>query len=83
MKNDIIKEHAYLVSRGVRSLALVDVVEANDPLAILKAYNDMEFALLNISPGSGNPVVPFAVMRKDGDLVDVGFAARSWVVDYV
>ena len=76
-------EQAYLISRGVRPLALVDTVEAKNPVEILKAYNKMQFVLTDNHPGmgSGVHVIPFAILRKEGDWVDVGFAARAWVVD--
>ena len=81
VSEDTIQHQAYLVSRGVRPLAIVDAVKSDDPVAVLKAYNKMQFTLLGLGPGSDRSVVPFAVKRKEQDVVDVGFAARAWIAN--
>jgi hypothetical protein len=70
---DYIKEHAYLVARGVRPLAIVDHLKAEAEI-MLRAATDLEIASV------GDDVVPFVVRRRDG-IADCGFAAARWVVD--
>ena len=75
---DTVKSEAYLVSRGVRPLALVGTVDA-DPLLMLKAFNRVSYATLGMSELRGTSVIPLVV--DSGDYADVGFAARSWVAE--
>lgn len=71
--SDYIAEHAYLVARGVRPLAIVGHVEAA-PLVMLQVASRLEIASI------GEAVIPFVVPRNDG-FADCGFAAARWVVD--
>jgi hypothetical protein len=71
--DDYIEEHAYLVERGVRPLALVGHVP-NDKPSMLQAASKLETISVNMR------VVPFVVARRDG-FADCGFAAAKWVVD--
>lgn len=69
---DTIEEHLYLVSRGVRALAIVGTCES-DPLEMLKTATTIE----GIANGQA---VPFVVDREDG-FADYGFASSGWAVD--
>ena len=77
---DTVKSEAYLVSRGVRPLALVGEVEA-DPMAMLKAFNKVSYATNGMRDCSGNPVIPVVAERKGEQTAYVGYAARGWVVE--
>lgn len=71
-------EAGYLVSRGVRPLALCGTVLA-EPRAMLDAYNE----LLYMRFGAAQGVEPIALVveRSDGSCADVGWAASGWVAD--
>ena len=71
--DDYVAEHAYLVERGVRPMAIVDHIVA-EPEAMLLAASRLEQASIETA------VVPFVVVRGDG-FADCGFAAVSWIVD--
>jgi hypothetical protein len=71
--DDYIAEHAYLVARGVRAMAIVGHVRA-DKDDMLTAASRLEIASVNVD------AVPFVVVRRDG-WADCGFAAAQWVVD--
>lgn len=70
--DEVITEHAYLVARGVRALALVGHAPA-DELAMLRIATRLEAISV---PGT----VPFVLDRGDG-ICDFGFAASRWAVD--
>ena len=70
--NEVFAEHDYLVSRGVRPLAIVGQCPS-DPLIMLKIATRIEAAA---SPN----VIPFVVERKDG-FAEYGYAASAWVLD--
>jgi len=70
---DYVAEHAYLVARGVRPMAIVGHVRANKDL-MLQAASRLEIVSV------GESVVPFVIPRADG-FADCGFAAARWVVD--
>lgn len=72
VSDDLLSEQAYLVARGVRSLALAGQCES-DPLVMLRAATRLESLAV---PGA----IPFLVDRGDGR-ADYGFAAAGWVVD--
>ena len=71
--NDYIAEHAYLVERHVRLMAIVGHVEANDQ-CMMQAASRLEIAT------AGAIVIPFVVARRDG-WADGGFASAQWVVE--
>lgn len=71
--DDYILEHAYLVERGVRPMAIVGYIEAKDP-ELLQAASRLEII------STQNNVIPFVVVRADG-IADCGFASAKWVVD--
>lgn len=69
-----VSEHAYLVARGVRPMAIVGGVETGKKDRMLQAASRLEIVSI------GEAVVPFVVPRDDG-IADCGFAATRWVVD--
>lgn len=68
------REQAYLVSRGVRALALVGACPATDE-SIAAASG-----LLLTAGQHFDGVQPFVIRRSDGT-IDYGYAAEAWVVD--
>ncbi len=70
--DDYITEHAYLVERGVRPLAIVGHIVAAAE-GMLRIATRLEVAAV-----AG--IVPFVIARRDG-IADAGFAAAKWVVD--
>jgi len=70
---DYVAEHAYLVARGVRPMAIVGHISADQDL-MLQAASRLEIASIE------ETVVPFVIMRQDG-FADCGYAAAKWVVD--
>jgi hypothetical protein len=72
ISSEVITEQSYLVSRGVRTLALVGQCKA-DPITMLQVATKLETAAeVNI--------VAFVIDRGDGN-ADYGFAAAKWAVD--
>jgi len=71
--DDYISEHAYLVARGVRPMAIVGHIKADD-LLMLQVASKLEIATCDIN------VIPFAIPRNDG-FADCGFAAATWVLE--
>ena len=71
--DDYLAEHAYLVERGVRPMAIVDHV-VGDSLAFLQAVSKLEIVSVHMT------VIPFVIVRRDG-MADCGFAAARWVID--
>ena len=76
--DDLIQEQAYLISRGVRPLALVGTIET-DPDEMLRVYNKL--SLVRTGTANGHEPIAVVVARQDGECADVGYAARAWVVD--
>lgn len=72
LSSELVREHAYLIARGVRPLALVGTCEA-EPAAMQSAAAQLENAA---EPGA----IPFVLERGDG-LADFGFAAGHWALD--
>lgn len=70
--DDLIREHAYLVARGVRPMAIVGECEP-DQLTMLKIATKMETLAV---PGA----IPFVLDCRHG-AAEYGFAAEGWVVD--
>ena len=71
-----LSEQAFLVSRGVRPLALVGSV-SRDP----KVMHECFMRLRESSAKWQGSVFPFIVPRKDSDCAMAGFAAAQWVID--
>src|SRR5688500_6409861 len=67
----IVKEHAYLVARGVRPLALLDDCEAEE-LQMLRIATRLETYAV---PGA----IPFMIDLGNGRAAS-GFAAARWVI---
>ena len=67
--DDLLREQAYLVSRGVRALALMGSCE---PCEIAGMPHQLR------ARAGGEPVVPFATPSGT-----VGYASHAWVVDLV
>ena len=78
---DLIKEQAYLVSRGVRPLAIVAESYGEDPITALKSYNKLCYVLQSggITVG-GQGIIPICY-QDDKGIIKMGFAARSWIPD--
>ena len=69
---DLIQEQAFLVSRGVRPMAIVgncseDKDEALEAIIRLETFS---------VPGA----IPFITKREEG-ILDYGFASEEWVID--
>lgn len=73
--DDAVREHAYLVARGVRPMALVQTFTA-EPLTCMRVATRLEA----VGVETGLPVIPFVVENGDGS-ADCGYAAAGWVVD--
>ena len=71
---DYLIEHAYLVERGVRALAIVAHIIGDS-----EDFFQVESRLRIVACTHGN-VIPFVVVRGDG-VADCGFAAAKWAVD--
>ena len=77
-----IQEHANLIARGVRPLALLGHVQP-DPWNLLRAYNRLSYlggAGQKYGAGDRAPI-PIVALRKDGSCADAGFAAKPWVAE--
>ena len=68
----VLTEHAYLIQRGVRALALVGHCPA-DEFTMLRMVTRLESV---DAPGA----IPFVLDRGDG-FADCGYAASPWVLD--
>lgn len=69
---EALREHAYLVARGVRAVALVGQCE-NAPAAMIRAQTILD-------GGSEVGAIPFVIDRGDG-IADLGYAAARWAID--
>lgn len=68
-----LEEHAYLVARGVRPMALAGTCEA-DPVTMLRAQTRLGTA------GQRHDALPFVIDHGDGR-ASCGYAACEWVID--
>jgi hypothetical protein len=68
----VAQEHARLVARGVRAMALVGECEASET-EILRIHTILEACACDT-------VLAFVVDRGDG-IADAGYAAAPWVID--
>ena len=68
------QEQAYLVSRGVRLLALLDTCDLDETVMANR------FVWLNQLAGKYT-VIPFVLPREDCPCAMTGYAAAPWVVD--
>lgn len=74
--DELIQEQAYLVSRGVRPLALLGSINP-DPATMKRAL----VRLNQLTGASAGSAIPFVLLRADMGCAMVGFAAAQWVVD--
>ena len=72
---DILIEQAYLISRGVRPMALVGEV-----VLVSNNARQAHDELLNAAGGLFDNVIPFVIPNGDGTAL-VGYAAETWIVD--
>jgi len=70
--DDLITEHAYLVARGVRPLALTGWCPA-DAVVMLRVTTRLESA-------AETGALPFVIDHQDGS-ASFGYAAARWVLD--
>ena len=70
--DEVLQEHAYLVARGVRPIAIVGECR-DDPLVMLGVSTRLE-AL------GASGAIPFVCPCGDG-VAEYGYAARQWVLD--
>jgi hypothetical protein len=84
--HDTIVEHALLIARGVRPMALVDVLHVKSEEDATRVYQQLS----RYASESGGEVLPFVIRGRDvapsGSGLDLrltycGFAAARWVVD--
>ena len=76
VSDDLIQEQAYLVSRGVRPLAIVGPIPLAETCPL-----EVEFIRLNQMVGSlATPSIPFVLPRRDMDCAMVGFASHQWAL---
>ena len=73
--DDLARQQAYLVSRGVRPMALLPEV-GKEPIEVQCAF----FRIQELAAGLGT-VIPFVWERPDHDCTDVGYVSHSWVLD--
>ena len=77
ISDSTIYENGYLVSRGVRPLALVGTVDA-DAVAMLRMLERLRTFSFGTSQVASP--IPFVLPVEDGR-AQAGFARRRWVVD--
>jgi hypothetical protein len=71
--DDTIREHAWLIARGVRTMALVGTVELDQ--------KPMENAFIKLGQIAGGSAIPFVIPRRDLGHAEVGYAAAPWIID--
>lgn len=72
LSDDYILEHAYLVERGVRHMAIVGHVKG-DNQTILEVESRLSIVAIN------SKAIPFIILRSDG-IADCGYAKAAWVI---
>lgn len=78
--DDAISEHAYLVSRGVRLLAVVGSVENNEE-SIAEVRDKLHEAATESAGTQAIVPIPFLIENARVPRVTAGFAAHTWIVD--
>ena len=71
-------EQGYLVSRGVRPLALIGTCDA-EPFQMLETYSKLRYMRFGVA--QGHEPIPLVVERKNRGYADYGFAQRAWVAE--
>ena len=72
--HDVLSEHAYLVARGVRPLAIAGHFPT-------QSVSMLRIATLIETAASGEDVSPFVIDHGDGS-GSLGFAANRWTLDF-
>jgi hypothetical protein len=75
--DDTVLEHALLIARGVRPMALVDVLH----IVSVESANRVHWQLSLFASRAGDCVLPFVVRSESDGLSYCGFAAAKWVID--
>ena len=73
MDEALIDEQAYLISRGVRPLALLESVPLEEA--------ETTCILLNQKTARWGQAIPFVLPREDMGCAMTGFASAQWVID--
>ena len=73
--DDLVREQAYLISRGVRPLSIVESIDP-DESGMHAAFCRLQDAA---APYQG--AIPFVLPMGDDGSATAGFAAEQWVVD--
>ena len=73
LSDDLIQEQAYLVSRGVRPLALLESVRL-EPAEMINTF-------VRLNQVAVDPAIPFVLPRRDMNCAMTGFAAAPWVIE--
>lgn len=73
---DLIREQAWLISRGVRPLALLEST-SGDEKEMQKAF----LALCETHGGGRENAIPFVIPRGDFPAAARGFASHEWVIE--
>ena len=72
MEPSYLKEHAYLIARGVRHIAIAGHCQASHK-SMLSVASQVEVCAVQ-------GAIPFVVNRGDG-IADYGYAAAQWALD--
>ena len=78
LSDEYIHEQGYLVSRGVRMLALIGTCDAA-PLSMLEIYTKLTY--MNFGTGQGHEPIPLVMERNGEGCADYGYAQRAWVAE--
>lgn len=79
--DDVIREHYYIVSMGVRPMALIGEIESH-PIKIQNFYNKLSCLAWEEGVGSSAPGVrpiAFVIKEKEGVWARYGYAASGWI----
>ena len=79
--DELIREHYYLVSLGVRPMALIGEIEAH-PIKIQNLHIKLSCLAWKEGVGGGAPGVrpiAFIIKEKDSNLARYGYAASGWI----
>ena len=74
LSDDLIQEQAYLVSRGVRPLALLESVSL-EPAEMVNTF-------VRLNQVAVDPAIPFVLPRRDMNCAMTGFVSSIWLVTF-
>ena len=74
ISDDLIFEQAYLVSKGVRALALVGSIPESDAMLRMATH-------IKLGIASEGLAIPFVITPYNDNFATCGFAAEEWVID--